>query len=66
MEDVANTGVMHMHVSSSHLSLYIVEAIWTGMFSLKYYMQHGMALMYSTIIRHLHNKNSISHYTKKS
>ena len=32
MEDVSNTGVMHMHVSSSHLSLYIAVAIWTGMF----------------------------------
>ena len=32
MEDIANTSVMHMHVSGSHLSLYIAEAIWTGMF----------------------------------
>ena len=32
MEDIANTSVMHMHVSSSHLCLYIAEAIWTGMF----------------------------------
>ena len=33
MEDIANTSVMHMHVSSSHLSLYIyiAEEIWTGM-----------------------------------
>ena len=31
MEDVSNTGVMHMHVSSSDLCLYIDEAIWTGM-----------------------------------
>ena len=30
--NIANTGVMHMHVSSSHLSLYIAEAIWNGMF----------------------------------
>ena len=32
MEDVTNTGVMHLHVSSSHLSLYITEEIWNGMF----------------------------------
>ena len=32
MEDVANTGVMHMHVCSSHLSLYIAKEIWTAMF----------------------------------